>query len=306
MKSKTSYVVPTGLLFLWLFATMVLWGFAFFKLPTATPEWILRAQSVCFGSSESGLPDRVGWMSLFVPSLFLLSALVIVFGEEILIGMGALVKKPLGHLFIIFIFMGLSLEAFWVVGRVQDGLRVSNSNVAFKGDQKSFLPENYLRTEKEAPAINLINQHGKKMSLKDLKGTTLLTFAFAHCQTVCPTIVKKTLDAASAVPGVNVLIVTLDPWRDTPGALPQLAEKWRLTPNAYVVSGDIEAVQKVIRSYGMTADRNTKTGNISHPALIYVIDDLGRLAYTFNSPPVNWVVEAAVRVGKTLQVRRSE
>jgi cytochrome oxidase Cu insertion factor (SCO1/SenC/PrrC family) len=47
--------------------------------------------------------------------------------------------------------------------------------------------------------------------------------------------------------------------------------------------------------------RNEADGNVVHPPLIYVIDANGRVAYGFNNPSVDWLVEASTRLTRESQ-----
>jgi cytochrome oxidase Cu insertion factor (SCO1/SenC/PrrC family) len=95
-----------------------------------------------------------------------------------------------------------------------------------------------------------------------------------------------------------MLLVTLDPWRDTPSALPGIAREWRLPPRAHVLSArDAADVVRVARVYAVPFTRDETTGDVAHPSLVFVVDAEGRLAYTFNNPPASWLREALARVG---------
>ena len=75
------------------------------------------------------------------------------------------------------------------------------------------------------PATALVDQRGARASLADLGGKpALLTVAFGHCATVCPTVVNDLSEArrTSGRADVQLVVVTLDPWRDTPDRLSSL------------------------------------------------------------------------------------
>jgi len=166
------------------------------------------------------------------------------------------------------------------------------------------LPEGYPRTDRPAPDFQLVDQTGATLTLESLRGRpVLLTFAFAHCQTICPVIVRTVSWAAERLDdlGPAVVVVTLDPWRDTPSSLPALAQSWQLPAlaRAHVLSGEVAAVQAVLEAYEVPADRDPATGEITHPALVYLLDPQGKIAYTFNNPPAEWLVDAARRVARS-------
>ena len=167
------------------------------------------------------------------------------------------------------------------------------------------LPQHYPTTNTPAPEFALLNQHGQEVSLGQFNGkAVVLTFAFAHCQTVCPMLITVGREALRQYPTdrAQFIIVTLDPWRDTPGALKSIHTKWDLPDNALVLSGTKDQIAQVQESYSYTSERDQKTGDIVHPATVYVIRPDGTLAYTFNSPSVRWLVGAIESVLAPQQV----
>jgi len=132
------------------------------------------------------------------------------------------------------------------------------------------------------PAMTLTDQSGRDVSLASFQGrTVLVTFAYAHCETVCPMIVSDVLGARQQAGELApvVLIVTLDPWRDTPHRLPTIARQWMIEDEAHVLSGDPELVERALNAWRVPRTRNGKTGEIVHPSVVYVIDAGGRIAY---------------------------
>jgi cytochrome oxidase Cu insertion factor (SCO1/SenC/PrrC family) len=112
---------------------------------------------------------------------------------------------------------------------------------------------------------------------------------------MCPFVVATLRRSAPA--GAEVLLVTLDPWRDTPSSLPGIARQWDLPAPFHVLSSRrAEDVLRVAELYGVTFERNEKTGDIVHPGLVFLVDADGRLAYTFDNPPASWVGEAFQRL----------
>ena len=91
--------------------------------------------------------------------------------------------------------------------------------------------------------------------------------------------------AGDGTSGAALLLVTLDPRRDTPSRLPHLAQSWQLPPGAHILSGSVESVERTLDAWGVARTRNERTGEILHPVSIYLIDRLGRLAYIAPSDP---------------------
>jgi protein SCO1/2 len=155
------------------------------------------------------------------------------------------------------------------------------------------LPAAYPRTDRALPDFCLTDQEGRTVHASDLGGEpVLLTFAYAHCGTVCPGLIA-TLRAVRS-PARRV-VVTLDPWRDTCGSLPDMARQWQLPAGSLVLSGEVEEVAALTRALDVPVLRDERTGEIEHPAVVFVLDRGGRIAYTFLNPSASWLEEALRR-----------
>ncbi len=283
----------------WLIVTVLWWALAFAPLP-APPEWLTRTREICFGTLPNGLPDTWGWMMLILAPVSMLVFLLAVWGPELRVSASWLARRRWGALLLVALVLLTASAAVWLSGRVAQAQKVAS---AWDWDDLGEpLPEHYPRGKTPAPALGLVDQHGQRLELADLAGRpVLVTFAFAHCVTVCPVLVNSLQRASELIPQETqpaLLVVTLDPWRDTPGSLPGIVQAWGLDryPNARVLSGTVEEVERVRESWGMTATRDESTGEIVHPALVYVLDTEGRLAYQFLNPPPSWLAEAVRRL----------
>lgn len=287
--------LAAALLVLWAVVTMGWWALAF--LPASGKEWMVTFQAICFGTKPSGLPDARGWSFLILaPGSFLLSILV-AYSAEVKKAFHAIMTWPKFRVLTAILAGSLIWEVGWVATRIYAGIRMENAS--YDPVQNGILPDSYPRTDKPAPDFSLTDQNGNLMAIKDFRGNAvILTFAFAHCQTVCPTLVTSTVKAmeSAQMKNLKAVFITLDPWRDTPKSLPQLARRWKLPESAHILSGDPVSVTTTLDGYSVPWQRDEKTGDVSHPALVYVLDPQGRIAYTFNNPPAAWLVEAARRV----------
>jgi protein SCO1/2 len=110
----------------------------------------------------------------------------------------------------------------------------------------------------------------------------LVTFAYAHCTTVCPLVVHEVVRARAQLADRRpyIVVITLDPWRDTPSRLSAIAQQWELPEDASVVSGAVPDVQAALDRWGVARTRDTRTGEITHPQVVYVIDRNGRIAFS--------------------------
>jgi cytochrome oxidase Cu insertion factor (SCO1/SenC/PrrC family) len=111
---------------------------------------------------------------------------------------------------------------------------------------------------------------------------------------VCPLLVSEVLGARDVLTSRKpvVLIVTLDPWRDTPSRLPSIAERWGASGDVHVLSGVPDSVERVLNAWRIPRARNERTGDLSHPSVVYVIGPDGRIAYAVSGSQE--VVRAAV------------
>lgn len=281
----------------WLAVTLVWWALAFAPLP-APASWLARVRAVCFGTLPDGLPDTWGWGGLIVSPLAMLGLLLAVWGSDLARELRRLGRSGAGRIALAILFGVPFAGAAWVAARVVEA-RQMRFDIA--SPALGALPAHYPRGLAPAPPLGLVDQRGERVDVADLEGRpVLVTFAFAHCRTVCPVVVRTVRQAASLVPdeGPAVVVVSLDPWRDTPSSLPSLLAAWELTDlPAHVLSGEVDVVLGVLAAWNMPIQRDPQTGDIAHPALVAVLDREGRLAYTFHNPPVPWVVEAVRRLG---------
>jgi len=138
------------------------------------------------------------------------------------------------------------------------------------------------RLNDAAKPISLVDQSGRTIALEQFRGRPgIVTFAYAHCQTVCPVLVSEVLGArdALAAPKPVVLIVTLDPWRDTPARLAAITRAWNLPAGVRLLGGTVAEVERTLDGWKIPRARDGNTGEIVHPTSVYFIDKRGRLAF---------------------------
>ncbi len=277
---------------IWIVAVLLLWGLAFFPQSAFDAQWLDQARTACFGIIDNGLPDTAGFLLLTLAPLMMLSAILITWPGELMGQLRSFHKFKVGKLISSIVVILIAIEAVWAYDGISSGLKISRFD--FQNPSKESLPSTYPKTDIKAAEFNLVNQYGEKVSIASSQGqTVVLTFAFAHCQTICPTIVKQAIEGIKGLEmgSIKLLVITLDPWRDTPKSLPGLAKKWELPENAYVLSGSIEDVTATIEAYNMPITRNEQNGDILHPAITYIIDERGHIRYTFNNAPFSWITQ---------------
>lgn len=293
-------VLPLGAIGFVLAVTAGWWTLALWSAPGA-PEWLERTRSVCFNVTESGLPDAKGWLLLLAQPPTMVAALLIVWGRE--------VRQTLAHL--LASGGGRAIVGATVVvvlaGAGLAGARVADARlpeVAW-GTEAPF-PTTHDRLDRPWPPLrHLLDHTGEPFSLSSLGGRpALVTFAFGHCETLCPVVVQQVrasrdeLDRkAQPGAGMSIVVFTLDPWRDTPGRLRPLLEQWGLDPSRdFVVGGAVEAVEAGLDSWGVARTRDPRNGDIVHPGLVYLVEPGGTVAFS-SAGGVDHLVELAARMG---------
>lgn len=280
---------PVGAAAFVLAVSAVWWSFALFAVPGA-PEWLDRARAVCFNITESGLPDAKGWLLLIGQPPAMLLALYAGWSGQVRDTCRHFARSPAGRR--LMAGTGLALAAFLAIAAARvASLRLPPPALAagFGASDDELLPDTYPRLDRPWPPIDgLVDQRGAAFTLESLGGRqALVTFAFGHCATICPVVVHNSLEARrSAQPqqttgaDMAIVVLTLDPWRDTPSRLPALAERYGLDPaRDFVVGGAPEAVTAALDAFGMAHQRDARTGDVVHPPLVYLVEGDGTLAY---------------------------
>jgi protein SCO1/2 len=188
------------------------------------------------------------------------------------------------------------VSALVVAGLGSVVVRVRTAGLEPFPSNPGAIAEQLTRVSDAAPPLTLTDQFGREIALESYRGRpVLVAFAFALCQTVCPLVVADVMAARRQLGDdpPRLLIVTLDPWRDTPTRLASIAKQWGLDEDAHVLSGPPEEVERTLNGWRVPRARNQNTGDISHPSIVYVIGADGRIAYVVSANPD--VIAAAVR-----------
>ena len=256
--------------------TVVWWALALWPMPGDAPAWLVRTRLVCFGADVHTLPTRAGWMALIGEPLAMLGALLVVWGREVASGLSDMRRSAAGRFVLRAATLALLLAASAATVRVA---RVSAGDAPL-ADRAA---DGATRMDRPAPPLRLVDQRGDTVALEGARGRpAIVAFAFGHCETVCPLVVRDALAAARAASDRRpaVFIVTLDPWRDTPARLAGIAAQWHLAGDAHVLGGSVEAVEATLDAWGVPRTRDPRTGDIIHAGTVYLIDGGGRIAFT--------------------------
>jgi cytochrome oxidase Cu insertion factor (SCO1/SenC/PrrC family) len=253
------------------------WALALWPVGPGAPDWVLLTREVCFGATADGLPNAGGWILLIGQPLGMIGLLGAVWPTELRTGLALATARASGQLAI-----GV-VGALIVVGLWSAGVRVRGAGAEpFSAGADRDIAAQLTRLHEIPPELPLVDQSGREVRLAAFRGRpVVVAFAFAHCETVCPLIVADALAAQQRLEEARpvVLVVTLDPWRDTPSRLPSIARQWGLTEDAHVLSGPTELVERTLNAWRVPRVRNERTGDLTHPPIVYVIGADGRIAY---------------------------
>ncbi len=135
-----------------------------------------------------------------------------------------------------------------------------------------------------APEFALLDHTGRTVRLADYRGkSVLLFFGFVNCPDVCPFTLSRLSRAIESLgrrsSEVQVLLVTVDPERDSPQALAAYVQ--RFGAQVAGLTGDAEALEKLRAAYGAYAVHQHDAGEphpqVIHSSHVFGIDHTGQL-----------------------------
>ena len=261
--------------------TVAWWALALWPLGAAEPDWLARTRAACFGASRGGVPDAGGWILLIGEPLGMLAMLGVLFRRSL--------RRDLAWLSAHRVLRGFATSIFIVAVVMIVGLAIRASRIR-EVTTNFAVDANATRQSMDlmAPDVAFIDQAGRRTTFGGFRGQRiLLTFAYGHCSTVCPAMVTN-LIAARREAGrrdVPIVVVTVDPWRDTPDRLPTLARHWRLERGDRALSASVDDVKRTLDALGIGWRRNEQNGDIEHGATAMIVDERGRIAWRADGGP---------------------
>jgi protein SCO1 len=136
--------------------------------------------------------------------------------------------------------------------------------------------------------FHLTDNLGQPFSLRDLQGKpALVFFGFTHCPDVCPTTLLKLaqIKKATAMPGVRVLFVTVDPARDTPSVVGLYVHAF--DPDFIGLTGDNREITRLATEFGVAVSKVELPGGdytMDHSAVVFLLNGHGQIAAIFTPP----------------------
>jgi len=163
-------------------------------------------------------------------------------------------------------------------------------------------PDSRLAIIRAAPDFTLTTHDDKPLSFSKLKGKVrLVGFVFTTCNGSCPATTHRMAQVQDALRKqgldkdgqVQLLSLTLDPTRDTPGALSRYMKLYDVdATNWTFCTGPKDRVDEVIADWGMWV-KPAANGQLDHPSRIFLVDKLGRIREIYNLAfmKTSWVVD---------------
>ncbi|WP_372018067.1 SCO family protein [Pseudoxanthomonas sp. 10H] len=128
----------------------------------------------------------------------------------------------------------------------------------------------------------LTDQQERTLAWSDLQGRPqLVSMFYANCHLMCPLILENAKAVQKQLPapqrdGLGVAMITLDPARDTPAALAEVATRHR-TPDGWrylrPAADDVRALASVLD----VRYRFREDGSINHTSVLVLLDPQGRV-----------------------------
>lgn len=128
------------------------------------------------------------------------------------------------------------------------------------------------------------------VSLSDFDGdVVVLYFGYTHCPNICPTEMMHLAEVRKLLPEkdrsrVKVLMITVDPERDSPVTMAKYAHAF--DPAFVGLSGTSERIAAVAKQFFVTYQKTDQTGPdqyfVNHTSAAYVLDTKRQLALIYN------------------------
>ncbi len=129
----------------------------------------------------------------------------------------------------------------------------------------------------------LTDQAGRPIGLDVYRGhPVLVTMFYANCPAACPLLidtmraVERSLDPRTAA-GLRVLMVSVDPERDTPAALAELAKARRIDLSRWTLATADEATVRKVAALLSIQYRKLPDGEFNHSSVITVLSRAGEI-----------------------------
>jgi protein SCO1/2 len=146
----------------------------------------------------------------------------------------------------------------------------------------------WLPQPRPLPDFSLTAESGQPFTPQSLQGhPTLMFFGFTHCPDVCPTTLAKLaqVEKTAHIPNLKVLLVSVDPERDTPEQLQRYVHAFN--PDFGAVTGKPEEIARLSREFGVAVVKVDLAGGdytVDHSAAVFLLNGQGQRVALFTPP----------------------
>ena len=144
------------------------------------------------------------------------------------------------------------------------------------------------------PAFELVDQRGAAIDETVFQGQwDLVFFGFTHCPDICPTTLqvlataKSALEEQGVTPLPRIVLVSVDPERDTPEILSRYVAYFGA--GNLGITGSLEGIRALTSGLGIYFEKQeSDDGNylVDHSAAVLLVDPEGRFSALFSGPHV--------------------
>jgi protein SCO1/2 len=158
------------------------------------------------------------------------------------------------------------------------------------------------------PEFSLVDQSTAEVTADTFRGQwDLLFFGFTNCPDICPTTLqilanaKRELIDSGAESLPRIVLVSVDPTRDTPEVLGQYVEYFG--EDNLAVTGDLAEIVKLTSALGIYFEKSSTEGEnytVNHSAAVLVINPQAEFSALFSAPHLveNYVHDLPIIMGK--------
>ncbi len=146
----------------------------------------------------------------------------------------------------------------------------------------------------ELPQFSLLDQSGNPVGADTFRGRwDLVFFGFTNCPDICPTTLqvlasakRQLVEAGSKTP-LRIVLVSVDPERDTPELLGNYVDHFG--KDNLGVTGELSELTKLTAALGIYFEKTPAEGGnygVDHTAAVLVINPHGQFSALFSAPHV--------------------
>ena len=149
-----------------------------------------------------------------------------------------------------------------------------------------------LDDQRNVQDVTLVNSAGESVRLGEWQGDMMLVFfGYANCPDVCPLTMAKLADTyrdLGAPENLQVIMVTVDPERDTPEALQRFVEGFH--PNFVGLTGTPEQLAAAASRFYAGAAL-APNAQVSHSSHVTLVDPKGRMRVIYTQDKLDGMLQ---------------